>query len=187
MFNDFIMFFSANSSILIGALIGVALGILPIVNDSVKNFWRNRFREQVKNGIINEKLKPEDMFHLYERWNQDRQSVLQSLRVMLSDAIAGDDEKLHEKVDGIRNLIVQHEEREPFSELPENISIQLNAIKSENLSAEKSVTQLASSLNELYSSNKFQLERQKKLSFWGFIIGILGVLIGVASLYVAIP
>ncbi|TOL61843.1 hypothetical protein CGH93_23650, partial [Vibrio parahaemolyticus] len=74
-------------------------------------------------------LKFEDIAHIQERWQQNRQSVLFSLRLMLSDAIASEDEELKSKVEEIRDLIISHEQHEPFSELPENISLQLNSLK----------------------------------------------------------
>lgn len=183
MIENLAKFLGLNPSILIGVLIGVVLGTIPIVKDTAESNWRKRFREQVKKGIINEQLKPEDMQHLYERWEQDRKSVLQSLRTMLSEAISGEDDNLKDKADDIRDLIAKHEEREPFSELPENISLQLNGLKNENPDMDKPITQLAASLNELYSSNKAELAKQKKFSFFGFIIGILGTLISIASLF----
>ncbi|QEI13506.1 hypothetical protein [Cellvibrio japonicus] len=178
---------TGNTSVLLGGLIGTVIGIAFILKDSAETNWRKRFREQVKKGIVNGTLTAADMPHLYERWSQNRQSVLFSLRIMLSEAIASEDEQLKEKISEIRELIRKHEEREPFSELPENISIQLNSLKEENLDHEKSITQLASSLTDLYSTNKTEITKQKRLAFWGFLIGVLGVLISISSLLIAIP
>ncbi|MCH2177020.1 MAG: hypothetical protein MK193_14960 [Lentisphaeria bacterium] len=179
--------FTSNTATFLGALFGTVFGIALILKDSAETNWRKRFREQVKKGIANGALTPSDMPHLYERWSQDRQSVLFSLRIMLSEAIASEDEHLHQKANEIRELISKHEEREPFSELPENISIQLNSLKEGNANMEKPIVQLASSLTDLYSSNKTEITKQKKLAFWGFLVGILGVLISISSLLIAIP
>lgn len=122
-------FVISNPAGLIGVLMGVMVAIIPILKDSAENNWKKRFREQVKNGVLNGNLKFEDMQHLQERWSQDRQSVLSGLRIMLAEAISAEDEKLRDKIDEIRSLIYGHNEREPFSELPENISLQLNSIR----------------------------------------------------------
>ncbi|WP_345873110.1 hypothetical protein [Shewanella algae] len=161
MLNTIASILSGNAGTLIGALIGAFIGIAFILKDSAESNWRKRFREQVKKGISNGTLTAADMPHLYERWSQDRQSVLFSLRIMLSEAIASEDEQLKEKIGQIRELISKHEEREPFSELPENISIQLNSLKEDNSNIEKPVTQLASSLTDLYSTNKVEIAKQK--------------------------
>lgn len=164
-------------------MIGVAL----ILKDSAESHWKKRFKEQVQKGISTGNLKSEDMPHLHERWMQDRQSVLYSLRIMLSDSISGEDDKLKDKSDILRKLIARHEEIEPYSELPENISIQLKALNEDNGVSDKVVKQLATSLTDLYSSNNDELSKQKKYTFWGFLVGILGVLISLSSLYIAIP
>ena len=54
-----------------------------------------------------------------ERWNQDRKSVLQSLRVLLADALSGEQTDLVTATKRIRDLLKEHEAREPFAELPE--------------------------------------------------------------------
>lgn len=96
---------TSSPSALIGALMGILVAMIPILKDSAESNWKKRFREQVRNGILNGNLKPEDMQHLHERWSQDRQSVLFSLRIMLAEAISAEDEKLKDKADEIRSLI----------------------------------------------------------------------------------
>ncbi|MBE4358984.1 hypothetical protein HJ054_23310 [Vibrio parahaemolyticus] len=132
-------------------------------------------------------MKFEDIAHIQERWQQNRQSVLFSLRLMLSDAIASEDEELKSKVEEIRDLIISHEQHEPFSELPENISLQLNSLKGLGEGVDSQIVQLASSLTDLYSSNKTEIAKQKKFAIWGFIVGVLGVLISISSLLIALP
>lgn len=157
---------------------------IPILIDSAKNNWRKRFREQVKLGIINSNLSYPDMLHIAERWSQDRKAILFSLRILHSDAISGDDEKLSDSLDLIRRLIEEHQTNEPFAELPESIGLQLSNIKKELGSNENSqIAQLAASLSTIYSSSLQDLSKQKKLTFWGFIFGALGLVVGIGSLY----
>jgi len=185
-YENLISLISSSPAVLIGALIGFFIGAVPVFKDTIEHGWKKRFREQVKQGILSGNLKAEDMQHLHERWFQDRQSVLHSLRVMLGDSVSTEDDKLKDKTDVIRGLISIHNEREPFSELPENISLQLNTLRKESPATNDAVTQLAASLNELYSSNKTELSKQKKFSFWGFVVGILGILISISSIYLAL-
>ncbi|WP_024608487.1 hypothetical protein [Pseudoalteromonas sp. TAB23] len=178
----------SNFSELFFTLVALTLAILiiaiPILVDVAKQNWKKRFREQIKAGIINSSLTYEDMLHIAERWSQDRKAILLCLRILHSDAISGDNEKLSGSFELLRKLISQHQTNEPYAELPENIGLQLSNIKQE-LREERSnsITQLAASLSVLYSSNIQELSKQKKLTFWGFIVGMLGFIVGVGSLY----
>jgi len=173
------------SPIVAGVLIGTAVSVIPILIDTAKSHWRKRFRQQIRLAIQKEKITFSDMEHIAERWNQDRNAVLQSLRVLHSEAISGEDVELAKHCDATRQLLSQHQAREPYAELPENISLQLSRIN-EHDGASDAVSQLASSLSELYSSNQREIAKQKKYSFWGFVIGILGVLLSIPGLYLSL-
>lgn len=170
---------------IIGAVIGIVIGILPILKDTAESNWKKQFRKQVRLGIIKNHLTYEDMQHIAERWSQDRKSILFSLRIMHSEAISGEDEELCKNVGTIRELIEKHQSQEPYSELPENISIQLNGLNSKP-GVKEQVSQLAASLSELYLSNQQKHARQVKFTYWGTIAGVIGVFIGVAGLYFAV-
>ena len=119
---------TGSAPIILGGLIGLIIGIAPIIKDSAKDNWRKQFRKQIRLGVIKNHLTYEDMQHIAERWFQDRKSILFSLRIMHSEAISGEDEDLAKNIDPIRELIEKHQNHEPYSELPENISIQLNSL-----------------------------------------------------------
>jgi len=166
------------------AIVGVGLASIPILMDAAKNNWRKRFRQQIKSGITSGNLTYEDMQHVAERWSQDRKAILFSLRIMHSEAVSGEDEKLTSTIEKLRELIKAHQEIEPFAELPENVSLQLsNLQKSIDTSESEKIGQLAASLSALYASNQNELAKQKKFTLWGFIIGVLGFVLGLVSFY----
>jgi hypothetical protein len=166
------------------AIIGVGLASIPILIDSAKNNWKKRFRQQIKSGISSGNLTYDDMLHIAERWSQDRKAILFSLRIMHSDAISGEDEQLSSSIEKLRELINEHQEIEPFAELPENVSLQLSNLQGVlNDPDVDKIDQLAASLSTLYSSNQNELSKQKKFTLWGFIIGVLGFAVGLVSLY----
>ncbi|HIF9430206.1 TPA: hypothetical protein ACX6R9_002142 [Photobacterium damselae] len=156
---------------------------IPMLIDSVKTNWRKRFQQQLRKGIINKKLSYNDLQHLAERWSQDRKRILFSLRIILSDAMSGEDENLKDEVDEIKSLLNEHKNKEPFAELPENISLQLSQLEKYLPNNKDSILQLAASLSELYETNQYDLSKQKKLTIWGFVLGVLGLLVGVIGLY----
>ena len=161
------------------AMVGSAA---TVVVDWAKEKWRKRFREQLKAAVTRQSLNYADLQHVAERWNQDRKAVLQALRVLLSESVSGDDSSLAERTDFIRQLLMEHQSREPYAELPENISLQLSAITPSLQNHPQAVPQLAASLSELYSKNQRELQRQKKLAVWGFIVGVLGLLASVPGI-----
>lgn len=79
----------------------------------------------------------------------------------------------------IRKLVEEHRARTPFSELPENISLQLTALSTTHPNANVQVSQLAGSLGELYSKHQREIKKQKT-------IAVLSLLIGFVSLIVAV-
>ena len=168
----------------LGGIVVIAISMIPIVVDTTKSHWRKRFRQQTRLAVQKGNLSFNDLEHIAERWFQNRNSVLQSLRVLLSEAVSGEDEELSKYCTEVRDLLEQHQSREPYAELPENISLQLSRITEARLELSPAVTQLASSLSDLYSTNQRELQKQKKFSYWGFIIGMIGLLLSVPSLYI---
>ena len=166
-----------------GALAAIVASALTVIIDWAKENWRKRFREQMKAAVVRQSMNYADLQHLAERWNQDRQAVLQSLRVLLSEAIAGEDDSLSERTEFLRQLLLEHQAREPYAELPENISLQLAALRSTVSNRPDAIPQLATSLSDLYSKNQRELARQKKLTIWGFVVGVLGLLASLPGLY----
>lgn len=164
----------------LGAIVGLFGAAVPLVIDFAKERWRTRFREQLGLAVKSGMLSYSDLQHIAERWNQDRKSVLQSLRVLLSDALSGEQADLAIATEHIRTLLRDHQSREPFAELPENISIQLA-----NLSGTQPelIAQLAASLGELYSSNQRESKKQKRLGVLGFVVGVIGLLLSVPGVY----
>lgn len=169
------------TSMLIGGTLGAALGLMPVLKDIAENHRRKQFRKQITAAVATVQLDYVDLQHIAESWSQDRKAVLQCLRVLLSDALAGDESKLSESQDSLRRLLLEHAKAEPYAELPENISLQLETLTKYNDQIAPLVEQLASSLSDLYSSNQRQLARQTKLAFWGVLVGALGVAVGVVS------
>lgn len=168
----------------LGAVVAVFASVLPIVIDSAKMNWRKQFRRQIKLAVIRESLTFSDLQHIAERWNQDRNAVLQSLRVLLAEAVSGEDTEAAARADNIRSLLDQHQAREPYAELPENISLQLARLSTVTAQTPEAIAQLAASLSELYSSNQRDALKQKKLALWGFVVGIVGILLSIPGMYI---
>lgn len=176
----------SNAAIPIAAsIIGLFFALFSVLKDTAENNWKKQFRKQIRLGVIKSSLSYEDMMHIAERWGQDRKAILFSLRIMHSEAVSGEDADLCQNIQTIRELIKSHQHQEPYAELPENIGIQLSTISHQTPESTTQISQLASSLSELYSSNQLKLNRQVKLTYLGSIAGVIGILIGLAGLYIA--
>lgn len=123
-----------------------------------------------------------DLQHIAENFNQNRQSILSGLRIMLADAISGDKD-LIESIENIRNLLEVHQKNEPFAELPENISLQLADIQDNTNN--KKIDQLAASLSTLYISHQRSISKEKNIARAGIVIGVLSVIWSVTTYFMS--
>src|SRR5205823_2858430 len=114
-----------------------------------------------------------------ESWHIERQRLLHLLRTLLGEALEGKSEKLKSKAATIRQLVEEHKARTPFSELPENISLQLTALSAAYPNANAQISQLAGSLSELYSNNQREIKKQKAIAIWSLGVGVVGLLVAI--------
>lgn len=175
-------------SVVAASLLG-SLAALPVMNGLSGSRDQRSFRQALKDGVIKEKITYGDLQHIAECWNQNRKSILYNLRMLLSEAIREEGE-LASSVDYIRELLASHQKNEPFAELPENISIQLNDIQGslvqnalDDVNRNK-IDQLAASLSTLYVSNQHSISKEKNMTRAGFFIGLLGITWSVISFFV---
>ena len=160
----------------------VAIFFVPFLNAMEQRSKRLKFNKALSNGIRKKEITNSDLGHIAERWNQDRESVLFNLRVMLSDYFMPENEDQENVKAYIIKLLEEHEKDEPFAELPKNISLQMNSIqKALNEADSDKIEQLASSLSLLYASNQKEISRQNNRNKAGLFLAILGVLLTVIS------
>lgn len=172
-------------------LITVAVLAVPFLNAMEQKSKRKQFIKVLKNGISKQEITNSDLRHIAERWNQNRESVLFHLRVMLSDYFIEEDEdkknlKGNEDKKNLKGYIIKlledHEKDEPFAELPRNISLQMNSIqKSLNEVDSDKIEQLASSLSLLYASNRKEVSKQNTKNTVGLFLTILGLFLAFVS------
>lgn len=167
------------------ASILVLAGMLFSAMDTVKIKWKRSCEKQIRNGLIKTDLDWDDLQHLGERWHLNRMDLLGVLRTLHALAVSGEDEYLTKKLPEIRSLLRKYQELEPYSELPENISIQLTELTVTAPQHASLVRQLATSLNELYAKNQRQISKQRKIAIWSFIMGIAGIILAIISIYLA--
>ena len=138
-----------------------------------------RFRRQIQVAVAAQKATYADLLHMAARWGQSRNAVQRALRVALATSLEKVDTADGTLSEYVRKMLAEHERREPYTELPENISMQLRRIDQELKDKPEHIHQLATSLNALYQKNQRDLSVQKLLSALGFLIGVAGLFVPV--------
>lgn len=137
----------------------------------------NKFLQQARKIIEeNDDLSYDDIHNISQSWNIERERLLHLLRALLGEAMAEKTETSRSKVDAIRKLVKDHLTRTPYSELPENIGLQLTALSTAYPAASPQISQLAGSLSELYLKNQRELKRQKAIAVSSFVVTIISLI-----------
>ncbi|TGC14781.1 hypothetical protein CRU79_15160 [Escherichia sp. E4385] len=119
---------------------------------------KKRFETGIKNGIEKNKIQNNDIYILAERWPIGKINIQHSLNRVFDYYLNTPDQDTLNLVK-IREIIDWHKKQDPFSELPENIKLQLTTLQNISDGNKEIVLQLSNSLSELY------LSKEKKFSF----------------------
>ena len=163
---------------LFGCLLLVLIAFLGAVVWLIKRN-ENRFLQQAREIIANNDVTYDDVHDISESWHVERERLLHLLRTLLGESLEGKREKLKLKSAVIRKLVEEHSARTPFSELPENIGLQLTALSITHPNTNAQVSQLAASLGELYSKHQREIKKQKTIAVLSLVIGFVSLIIAV--------
>lgn len=155
--------------------IAFILFLTYLMNDVFKEIWKKRFELSIKNGIKNNKIENNDIYILAERWPIGKTNIQHCLNSVAYQYI-NDDGIDNIKLVRLREIISWHKNNDPFSELPENIKLQLIALQNLTDNSQEIVFQLAKSLSELYISNNRKNERERFISRLSLLFGSAGTI-----------
>ncbi|GKX50316.1 hypothetical protein SOASR029_06250 [Budvicia aquatica] len=152
--------------------------ILFILNDAGLALNRRRYELVLKQAIAFDKLKNEDISLLATRWSVKKEKITASLIFILNDFL-NDKDCSDEKLYKIRDFISWHQDNDPFSDLPDDIKLQLQKIqKMADNGYQEDILRLSKSLSDIYISNQRKEKRARLISSFGLFIGIVGLLYG---------
>lgn len=171
------LFFSISAGFAV-FIIALLMGLNSFI--MAKDIWKKRCKKSIIKGLINEKLDWKDVSLLAERWNLNNRELRRILLVILDEVFYNENHT--GKKEQIKNLIHEYDKREPFSDLPEDVKLQLNALMNDN--NKDQIKHLASSLSDYGNKNQRNLKAAKNVSYWSLIVGIAGFIIGVLGLYI---
>ncbi|TGB81610.1 hypothetical protein FEK47_23020 [Escherichia sp. E3659] len=164
------------------AIIALAFIILLtyILNDIITSSWERRFEKSIKNGIEKNKIKNNDIYILAERWPINKTKISFCLNRIFDYYINTSDQD-DIKLVRLREIINWHKTQDPFSELPENIKLQLITIQNLLNGNKELVLQLSTSLSELYVSKEKGVRTEKRISRLSLVVGIAGIIYTILS------
>ncbi|GKW29471.1 hypothetical protein AB6D34_18310 [Pectobacterium brasiliense] len=148
-----------------------------MLNDIFQSIKRRKCKETIKKSINAGIMKNEDIYLLAERWGVKREKISSVLNLILSDYL-NEKDCPDEPLGKIRNLIVWHQENDPFADLPENIKLQLLHLQKKTDTDHAGILQLSKSLNEIYLSNQRKAKREQRISIVSLLIGLIGLFYG---------
>lgn len=162
-------------------IISIALAyFIYILYDTDLSRKRIKYEATLKNAISSGKINNEDIYTLAERWLVKKEKISLNLYFILSDYLNEkdcDDEKLNR----IREIIIWHQEQNPFSDLPDDIKLQLQRLQGMASNCRNEILQLSKSLSEIYLSNQRRTRREQIVSRISLLVGIVGVMYGFFS------
>lgn len=162
--------------VLYGSYVAVMVfGVFVGYMELVQAFRSWSFRRLVRQRIAS--CSYEDIKVLAEDANQSRSQVLKSMQAAFRRAVA--DQAADVSRERIKELIAKHKGDETFAELPENIRAQLISLEVDARVQKRTIVDLANSMGEIYSKNRRDLKRQKRFSFLGLAVGVVGVVVTV--------
>ncbi|AUO01802.1 hypothetical protein C0558_08440 [Serratia marcescens] len=166
---------------IIAALVGGVTGLLTFItiyirNDAGSTRREKRYEEKLKKAIDLGRLKNEDIYLLANRWLVKKEQIV-SILYRLLDEYIDDKESNNEKLDRVRNLLEWHQLNDPFSDLPDDVRLQLQQFQTIFTDGQEEIIRLSKSLRDLYISNQQQQKRDRFLTWSGFAIGLVGIVL----------
>ncbi|CAI0902148.1 hypothetical protein [Serratia entomophila] len=163
-------------SLVLGLIIVAVLGfVIYMLNDIDLTFKRRKYETTLKQAINSGKLKNEDTYLLATRWFVRKEKVTETLGFILSDYL-NDSNCSKENLDRIRCLINWHQCNDPFSDLPDDVKLQLQKIYKMADGCQDDIIRLSKSLSEIYLSNQRKAKRERLISLFSLFVGIVGLL-----------
>jgi type VI protein secretion system component VasF len=164
------------------AIMGALLSLFESLKTTGREYRQRRFREQLIAALQIGEVSWSDIQHLAERWKLSRSDLAQSLRAIFSMALSNEKKELGDHLQKIRNLLEEYEQKTPFDELPENISLQLQTLAQLSQNAKPIASNLARSLTDIYERHERRARILWHISIWGFVIGAIGLFLTIGSL-----
>jgi hypothetical protein len=163
------------------------LGQLVITVTDARQKRRRAFKNDIQKGIENGMLQWEDLELLCQRWRQSRTDLHYVLSDLLHESLCGEEDKSKTLYKRVKELLFEQQKAEPFAELPESIRMHMEQLSSRfRENGDEVVRPLASSICDTIIEADRRNEKQKTIAKYSFVVGLVSLLVGIASLFFAV-
>lgn len=172
--------------VLLTALFAFGVHFFAFATDA-KLKRRKAIKNDILKGIQKGRLQWEDLEYLCQRWKQSRTDLHWILSDVLHESLSGDSDEDGEQYEQVKKLLAEQQKAEPFAELPESIRIHIEQVSSRfREGGDEVVRPLASSICDTIIEADRRNEKQKTITKYSFIIGLVSLLLGIVSLLFAV-
>lgn len=169
------------------SLMFVTLVQLAITITDARQKRRRALKNDIVKGIANGLLQWEDLEILCQRWRQSRTDLHWILSDLIHESLCEEADKSQELYKRAKELLSEQQKAEPFAELPESIRMHVEQISSRfRENGDETIRPLAASICDTIIEADRKNEKQKMIAKYSFIVGVISLLIGIASLFFAI-
>uniref|UniRef100_UPI0035C68C69 hypothetical protein n=1 Tax=Serratia quinivorans TaxID=137545 RepID=UPI0035C68C69 len=152
---------------------GIAVGVALALNDIGAAYRRGKYEDKLKTAIDLGRLENEDIYLLASRWVVKKEQITTVLHRLLNEYVDSKECNV-ETLGRVRRLIDWHQKNDPFSDLPDDVRLQLQHIKTIAPDSQEEIIRLSKSLSDIYISNQRQQKRDRRLAWSGLAIGVVG-------------
>lgn len=160
-------------STIIAVFIASICMLIYMLNDMGRTLWQYRYESILKKAIKDGTLQNEDIYILAERWKIERVKISETLNFVFY-SIMNSPTPDQQQLTRIRTLMAWHKTQDPYADLPENITLQLQTLNKLCSNSESEIHKLAISLGEFYISKKKGAKIEKMISRVSLFIGLVG-------------
>lgn len=169
------------------SLMFVGLSQLAIAVTDARRKRRRALKNDIVMGIVNGVLQWEDLEILCQRWRQSRTDLHWILSDILHESLCEEADKSQELYKRVKELLSEQQKAEPFAELPESIRMHIEQLSSRfRENGDEVVRPLAASICDTIIEADRRHEKQKMITKYSFVVGVISLLIGIVSLFFAI-
>lgn len=168
-------------------LMVVALVQLAVVVTDARQKRKRSFKNDIMKGLVKGMLQWEDLEILCQRWRQSRTDLHWILSDLLHESFCEEADKGQVLYKRVKELLSAQQKEEPFAELPESIRMHMEQLSSRfRENGDEVVRPLAASICDTIIEADRRHEKQKMITKYSFVVGVVSLLIGIVSLFFAI-
>lgn len=171
--------------IILGGLIFLYYGINNLADELINRKFRNAFKKDLYNAIINDNTPSWDQVKIIAETNSlPRKEVSRVVKLIITEILSGESSLEKDKIKIFESYLKKHNQEEPFEGIPSEIRIHLERLKESSGIQIEQLEPLTKHITELLKINTKENKRQKYFSLISLFVGIGGLAIGLYQILI---